>query len=237
MGWFGPLAVKVKVAQSCLTLFDPMNCSPWDSLSQDTGMGSLSLLHGIFPSQGSKPGLQLSHKGSPGTLEWKAYPFSRGSSRPRNRTGVSCIAGGFFTNWATREAEQELREQAGASAVVPTSAPSTVSRPVQPCLLTCSFPGPWLQRAPGLRVCSVVHLSFLILSLTKGSPMLRCSGYGDNCSAQTEGSPPTKRRWSSCIFQRWHPWWIWECTGLGGWHIVVMWADFSWRVFKKHTDH
>ena len=31
-------------------------------------------------------------------LEWVAYPFSSGSSQPRNRTGVSCIAGGFFTN-------------------------------------------------------------------------------------------------------------------------------------------
>ena len=36
--------------------------------------------------------------------EWVAFPFSRGSSRPRNRTGVSHIAGGFFTNWAIREA-------------------------------------------------------------------------------------------------------------------------------------
>ena len=33
-----------------------------------------------------------------------AYPFSTGSSRPRNHTGVSCITGGFFTNWALREA-------------------------------------------------------------------------------------------------------------------------------------
>ena len=31
-------------------------------------------------------------------LEWVAFPFSRGASRPRNRTRVSCIAGGFFTN-------------------------------------------------------------------------------------------------------------------------------------------
>ena len=38
-------------------------------------------------------------------LEWVAFPFSRGSSRPRNWTRVSCIAGGFFTSWATREAE------------------------------------------------------------------------------------------------------------------------------------
>ena len=33
-----------------------------------------------------------------------AYPFSRGTSWPRNRTTVSCIAGGFFTCWATQEA-------------------------------------------------------------------------------------------------------------------------------------
>ena len=38
-------------------------------------------------------------------LEWVAYPFSRGSSWPKNRTGVFCIAGGFFTNWAMREAQ------------------------------------------------------------------------------------------------------------------------------------
>ena len=36
--------------------------------------------------------------------EWVAYSFSKGSSRPRNWTGVSCIAGGFFTSWAKREA-------------------------------------------------------------------------------------------------------------------------------------
>ena len=62
--------------------------------------------------QGSNPGLprcrwilyQLRHKGSPRILEWVAYPFSRGSSRPRNWAGVSCVAGGFFTSWATREA-------------------------------------------------------------------------------------------------------------------------------------
>ena len=34
------------------------------------------------------------------------YPFSRGSSQPRNWTGVSCIAGGFFTSWAIREADK-----------------------------------------------------------------------------------------------------------------------------------
>ena len=85
--------------------------SPWNSPGQNTGVGSLSLLQGIFPTQGSNPGLphcrwllyQLSHKRSPGILEWVAYPFSRGSSWSRNRTGVSCIVGRFFTNWAMRE--------------------------------------------------------------------------------------------------------------------------------------
>ena len=39
----------------------------------------------------------LSHQGSPRRLEWVAYPFSSGSSQPRNGTWVSCLAGGFFT--------------------------------------------------------------------------------------------------------------------------------------------
>ena len=86
--------------------------SPWNSPGQNTGVGSCSLLQGIFSTQGSNPGLphcrrilyQLSHKGSPRILEWVAYPFSRGSSQPRNQTRFSCIAGIFFINWAIREA-------------------------------------------------------------------------------------------------------------------------------------
>ena len=37
-------------------------------------------------------------------LEWAAFPFSGGSSWPRDQTQISHIAGGFFTRWATREA-------------------------------------------------------------------------------------------------------------------------------------
>ena len=60
----------------------------WPSLPQrthqNTGVGSFSLLQGIFPTQGLNPGLphcrwilyQLSHKGNPRILEWVAYPFS-----------------------------------------------------------------------------------------------------------------------------------------------------------------
>ena len=40
-------------------------------------------------------------------LEWVAFPFSRGSSQPRDWTQVSRIAGGFFTSWVTREAPRK----------------------------------------------------------------------------------------------------------------------------------
>ena len=86
--------------------------SPWNSPGQNTGMGSLSLLQGIFPTQELNPGLphcrqvlyQLSHKGSPRILKWVAYSCSSRSSWPRDRTRVSCVIGKFFTNRAVREA-------------------------------------------------------------------------------------------------------------------------------------
>ena len=63
-----------EIAQSCPTLCNPMDYSPWNFPGQNTGVDSLSLLQGIFPTQGSNPGLQhcrqilyqLSHEGSPG---------------------------------------------------------------------------------------------------------------------------------------------------------------------------
>ena len=102
----------VKVAQLCPTLCDPHGLySPWHSPGQKTGVDSLFLLQEIFPTQELNPGLphcrwilyQLSHQGSPRILEWVAYPFSRGSFQPMNWTRVSCIAGGFFTNWTIRK--------------------------------------------------------------------------------------------------------------------------------------
>ena len=98
---------KSKFAQSCLTLCDPMDHSPpgssvhGDSPGKNTGVGCHALLQGIFATQGLNPSLphcrwilyQLSHQGSPRILEWVAYPFSRGSSQPRNRSGVSCLTG------------------------------------------------------------------------------------------------------------------------------------------------
>ena len=101
----------MKVIQSCTTLCSPVDYTIHGILQART-VGSLSLLQGIFPTQGLNPGLphcrqilyQLSHKGSPRIPEWVAYPFSSGSFWPRNWTGVSCITGRFLTNWAIREA-------------------------------------------------------------------------------------------------------------------------------------
>ena len=73
--------------------------SPWNSPGQNTGMGILSLLQEIFPTQGLNPGLlhcrwilyQLSHKGSPRILKWVAYPFFSGSSHIRYWTGSPAL--------------------------------------------------------------------------------------------------------------------------------------------------
>ena len=73
---------EVLVTQSCLTLCDPMNCSPPGSC-----------VHEIFQAR---------------ILEWVAISFSRESSQPRDQTQVSSTAGRFFTDWATREAKSAI---------------------------------------------------------------------------------------------------------------------------------
>ena len=108
---------KESESESCSVVSDSLQPHgphrPWNSLGQNTGMGSLSLLQQIFPTQESNPGLlhcrwilyQLNHKGNPRILEWVAYLFSSGSSQPRNRTGVSCIAGRFSSIAAGKETD------------------------------------------------------------------------------------------------------------------------------------
>ena len=110
LGLYLCLPIKTVKSESCPVVSDSLQLhglySPWNSLGRNTGVGSLFLLQGIFPTQRSNSGLlhcrqslyQLSHKGSPRILEWVACPFSSGSAQPRNRTGVSCIAGRIFTN-------------------------------------------------------------------------------------------------------------------------------------------
>ena len=68
---------SVLVTQSCLTFGDSMDCNP--------------------------PGSSVSVISRARILEWVAISFSWGSSRPRDQTWISCIAGRFFTVWATGE--------------------------------------------------------------------------------------------------------------------------------------
>ena len=112
------LVVLCLVAQSCSTLCNPMDCSPpgssvhEDSPGKNTRWDCHALLQRIFLTQGSNPGLpqcrqilyHLSPQWGPRILEWVAYPFFRETCWTRNPTGVPCIAGGFFTLWATWEA-------------------------------------------------------------------------------------------------------------------------------------
>ena len=73
------------VAQLCLTLCDPMDCSlPGSSV------------YGISQAR---------------ILEWVSFSFSRGSFRPRDQTQVSCSAGGFFIIRATRKAKPVIKGQ------------------------------------------------------------------------------------------------------------------------------
>ena len=102
-------------AQSCPTLCDLMILAFQAPLSmefsrQEYWSGKLFPSPGIFPTQRSNPGLPhcgwilyfLNNQGNPRKLEWVAYLFCRGSYWPRDWTRVSCIAGRFFTSWATK---------------------------------------------------------------------------------------------------------------------------------------
>ena len=112
---FSSPSLEKHESESCSVMSNSLQThglySPWNSLGQNTGGGSFSLLQGNLPNPGIKPRspriagvffYQLSHKGSPRILEWVAYPFSRGSSRSRNRTGVSFIAGRLSTEGVNR---------------------------------------------------------------------------------------------------------------------------------------
>ena len=82
-------------------------------------------------------------------LEWVTFPFSRGSSQPRDWTQVSRIAGGFFTSWATREATYLYTPQ-NMTRITPRPdlSPMTVRRgPRKPSSSPC-FPSRWFSALP-----------------------------------------------------------------------------------------
>ena len=76
------------------------------------------------------------------TLEWVAFPFSRGSSQPRDGTQVSRIVGRFFTSWATREAQEYWSRQPFPSPVdLPDPGTELGSSPLQGDSLLTEPPG------------------------------------------------------------------------------------------------
>ena len=79
------MKLKVLVAQSCLTLCNPIDCSP--------------------------PGSSVDGILQVRILEWVAISFPRGSSWPRDWTHVSCIAGRFFIVWATGKVPQSYTKK------------------------------------------------------------------------------------------------------------------------------
>ena len=64
-------------------------------------------------------------------LEWVGFPFSRGSSQPRDQTQVTSIVGRIFTSWATGEAQELLVQFSSVTQSCPT-----LSDP-----MNCSMPG------------------------------------------------------------------------------------------------
>ena len=90
-------------SESCSVVSDSLRphglYSPWKSPGQNIEVGSLSLLRGIFPTQGSNPGLlhcrqilyQLSHKGNPRILEWVAHPFPGDLPNPGIKLGSAAL--------------------------------------------------------------------------------------------------------------------------------------------------
>ena len=80
---YGSIIIKaLRCAVSLVTQVSPSLCNPMDC---------------------SPPGSSVHETLQASVLEWVAMPSSRGSSQPRNQTGVFCIVGRFFTSWATRE--------------------------------------------------------------------------------------------------------------------------------------
>ena len=98
-------SVNVLVSQWCPTLCNPMDCSP--------------------------PGSSVHRVLQARILEWVAFPFSRGSSKPRGRTQVSCTAGRFITTSTTWEAPYQ-----GWSGMLVTQSCQTLCDPID-----CSLPG------------------------------------------------------------------------------------------------
>ena len=109
-------------------------------------------------SQPRSPALQAdSLPAEPQGSKWVAYSFTNGSSWPSNWTGVSCIAGGFFTNWAIRELISEIHflslllpRPRGEVVMVQVSHGGSISLTGNWCMWGHMELKIWLHRSPNL---------------------------------------------------------------------------------------
>ena len=122
-------------------------------------------------------------------LEWVASPFSKGFSQPRDWTQVSCIAGRFFTRWATRGTQ---------STKCMTFIAQTTSPPYRPILSAAKHLGDVRTLAPRLSPTSIYPKEILLY---------------DNASVPLHFSSPTSGRNSSgplkfglCLLMNGMPW-------------------------------
>ena len=129
-----------EVAQSCPTLFDPMDYSPPGSS-----------VRGIFQAI---------------VLEWFAISFSRGSSRPRDRTQVSCIVGRRFTVWATRESPGNLSPGINPLFIFKSESESEVAQSCSTLCdpMDCSPPG-----SSNRGIFQAIVLEWIAISFSRGS--------------------------------------------------------------------
>jgi len=150
----------VLVAQSCLTLCDPMGC-----IACQTPL-SMGILQATI-------------------LEWVAMPSSGGSSRPRDRTQVSLIAGRFFTVWATWEAQAAQADSFVGIADLKSLSYRNASYSVPNRFLSVPCGPPHLGFIPGAGVDlpPSVHLTLSLL-----------------CSLETNGSEEITVCWDLAVY-------------------------------------
>ena len=148
------------VSQSCLTLCNSMDCSLQGSF-----------VYGILQAR---------------ILEWVTIPFSRGSSQPRGQTQVSCMAGRFFTVWASSGALAVYSPLLLLLLLLSTSVVSDSVRPHrrQPTRLPCPWDPPGKNTGMGchflLRCMKVKSESEVAQSCPTLSNPMDCSPPGSS---------------------------------------------------------
>ena len=172
-------------------------------------------------------------------LEWGAFPFSRRSSQPRNRTGVSCIAGRSFTSWAERKPLLRLNQLYLWFLFQSGNAHKVFSTPTHPKLAEHCYPSmfyslpfyPTLPMPPRLLERSSYEILSCILSSsysTSSSPVLAETWLFPGVSAS-----PTffsvRTAYTQCT--------LWILGSRGSiWTIIAsifgVWSLFSWSLIK-----